>query len=157
MRKTIPMWLLAAMSSGVFAQEALSIKGFEPGQPMTSCPSGAISSSQNGEQIMCNLGPTTYAGAAASAHAVALYKGEVIGVIVRLTDRGRYANSSVVAAMKERFGQPDISKDYLNSYIWKRGEIMLSFDGFSGQVLLADMQKNREARQNNAKTNRNDL
>lgn len=146
---------IAVFSFNASAEE-LSIKGYMPGQKMSVCPENSVSNPGKA-MLLCSLGPTSYAGAEASDHTVVIYNNEIIGVMVKLKERGRYANSGVLAALKEKFGNPTESKSHLNEHKWQQGSVVLSFDGYSGIVLLADIEKNRAAMDSSAKANKNDL
>ena len=156
--KNIAITIAVAITAFSFnaSAEDLSVKGYAPGQIMSACPENSISKPGK-TMLMCNLGQTTYAGAEARDIAVVIYKNEIIGIMVQLKNRGRYANSGVLAALKEKFGSPTESKSNLNEYKWKQGSVILDFDGFAGTVLLADVEKNREATESNAKANKGDL
>ena len=136
--------------------ENYSIKGYTLGQQMAACPEGSVSTPGK-VMLLCSLGPTTYAGAEASDHTVVIYNNEVIGIMVKLKSRGRYANSGVLDAMKEKFGNPTQSKSHLNAYAWRQGSAELSFDGYAGTVLLIDTEKNRAAMDSRAKAVKDDL
>lgn len=146
---------IVAFSSNAIAED-FSIKGYALGQPMSACPANSVSNPGK-VLLMCNLGPTTYAGAEASDHMVVIYNNEIISVMVQLKSRGRHANSGVLAAMKEKFGKPTESKSHLNSHIWRKGLQALSLDGYSGIILSANIEKNREASEIKAKANMDDL
>jgi hypothetical protein len=63
----------------------------------------------------------------------------------------------VLAAMKEKYGEPTISKAHLNNYIWKKGSLALAFDGYAGTIALVDIEKNRAASKVQTKASQDDL
>jgi hypothetical protein len=77
--------------------------------------------------------------------------------MVLLKDRGMHANSAVLAAIKEKYGEPTISKPHLNNYIWQKGPLALGFDGYAGRIGLIDIEKNRAASKVRAKASQDDL
>lgn len=136
--------------------EDFSVKGYVLGQKMSECPENSIRNPGK-TVLLCNLGPTTYAGADAVDHLVGIYNNEIISVMVLLKDRGMYANSAVLAAMKEKYGAPTISKAHINNYIWQKGPLALGFDGYAGRIGLIDIEKNRAANKIRAKADQDDL
>lgn len=147
--------VITAFSFNASAED-LSIKGYAPGQPLSACPENSVSTPGK-PLLMCSLGATTYAGAEAKDISLVIYNNEIIGVMVALRERGPHANSGVLAAMKEKFGNPTESKPHVNEYRWRQGSVILSFDGYRGTVLLADIEKNRKAVESGAKANKGDL
>lgn len=146
---------IAALSFNAFA-ENYPIKGYSIGQQMSACPENSVTEKQ-GVLRACRLGSTTYAGAGARDLMIMIYNDQIIAVMVQLEARGRHANSGVLEAMKEKFGNPTISKDHINTFMWRRGSLMLSFDGYAGSVLSVDTEKYGEATKNQATTNKDDL
>lgn len=156
--KKIAIIIAATISFFSFnaSAEDFSVKGYVLGQQMSACPENSVSNPGNAV-LLCNLGPTTYAGADAVDHLVGIYNNEIISVMVQLKAHGRYANSGVLAAMKEKFGEPTISKAHLNNYIWKKGPLALAFDGYAGTIALVDIEKHRAANKVRAKASQDDL
>ena len=140
------------------AGEALSLKGFHLGQEMAQCPPDTVSDEIGKDgTMMCNLGPTTLANHPATAHAVILAEGKVIGVMVRLPGRGAHASTPVRDALIDKFGEPTSRKAHLNEARWLRGAELLYFDGYNGTVALADMAASKRRAATAAKANKKDL
>jgi hypothetical protein len=144
---------LAAHSS-----EPFSLKGYVIGSEQVGCPSGAVKEQQmrTGE-IMCSMGPTTLANQAASDYVVVLKANKISGVMFKMVDRGRYANSAVVDALKAKYGEPTKQKANLNEFSWQQGSLLLSVDGYKGNILLIDLGQARKTQEESALSNKDDL
>lgn len=156
--RLVGVLLLAPMTAFTQSGDALSLKGFYLGQDMAQCPAETVSvdNSQDGS-ITCNLGPTTFANRPATAHAVMLAGGKVVGAAVWLPERGFTASEPIRAALFEKFGRPTEYKPHVNEASWRRGDEVLSFDGYRGNVLLVDLDALRRRAAAAAKTNKKDL
>lgn len=140
------------------AGEPFSLKGFAIGAEQNGCPNGTVKEQKirTGE-IMCSMGPTTLANQAASDHVVVLKDNKISGVMFKMVERGRYANSVVVDALKAKYGEPTKQRSNLNDYIWQQGSLMLSVDGYKGNVLLIDLGQARKSQEEAAASNKGDL
>lgn len=162
MERLLPtlMWALLLIPSATLAQdiEPLSLKGFRLGQAMAQCPADSTAEEAGKDgSTLCNLGPTTLANHPATAHAVVLADGKVVGVMVSLPDRGPNASTQIRDALIEKFGQPTSRKSHLNEARWIRGNEALSFDGYRGAVILVDVVATRRRAASAAKANQKDL
>lgn len=142
----------------VHAGEPFSLKGYEIGTEMNGCPAGTVSEQQTGtNEIMCSLGPTTLANQAAVDHAVKLKDNKISGVMFKMAERGRYANRSVVEALKAKYGKPAKEKPHLNEFTWQQGSLVLAIDGYKGLLLLMDLERARKTQREAAANNKDDL
>jgi hypothetical protein len=137
---------------------ALKISDFSIGQKLDACPEGSRKS-QSGHRVHCSLGPVTFADVNAFEYSLTLFNGEVIGALLRLSDRGHRALEKILAELTARFGNPDpsLSKPDLHSYFWVRGSIVTFFDGAAGSVLLTDVVKTEVAKLRAAPSNQVDF
>lgn len=144
---------LTAHADGTF-----SLKGYVIGAEQNGCPDGALLQHQmpTGE-TMCNLGPTTLANEPAGDHVVVLKGNKISGVMFKMRNRGRYANRAVVDAFKSKYGAPTEQKVHLNEFIWKQGSLVLSVDGFTGLIILVDVNEARKTKEESAVKNKDDL
>lgn len=137
--------------------QPFSIKGYSPGQAMSSCPSDTVTQEKKGAFLACILGPSTYAGAAIKNTSLMISGGQLIAVTIDLKDRGQYANSNVLNALVQRYGQPSGSKKHINQYAWTRRNILLMFDGWKGSLALMDNDKFAAASSKDAIANQKDM
>ena len=136
---------------------AMELKGIEIGAPMAKCPDGSITKIISPIDTTCHLGPTTLGGAEADFHLLHLSNGAVYSVFFSLHSKGPYANGELADALRIKFGQPTRSKSHLNYYIWDVGNQSLVFDGWSGSVLMIDIDVAERVRAEHAKMKKSDL
>lgn len=149
--------VLALMACGTAAAQGLTIKEYELGAPMTECPPNAVSINSTGPETVCQLGATTLANQRVTSSTVGFYQERLSSAYFKLSATGQYANGEVFQALKEKFGTPSSSQSHLNRYTWYRGAQILSFDGWSGHVLLMDQEAYRKITAEKAAKNKSDL
>lgn len=150
-------WILSALIAGAAHGQELELKGVKPGDPMDACPAGARQIASKTAETLCGLGPTTLANQNATDHLVSFHDGKVTAVMYQLSERGRHANSLVLNAFKAKYGDATTAKPHVNEYIWIRGNVLLSLDGFTGTVMLLDRQLMNQARDVSAKKSQGDI
>lgn len=144
-------------SSLSISAQPLELKGVKPGDPMTECPPGSRTVPARTAETLCGLGPTTLANQEASDHLVAFHDGVVVVIMYQLRSRGMNANALVLEALKEKYGDPTISKPHVNDYAWVQGNVVLGLDGLKGSVMLMDRERMQRARAEGAKRGKSDL
>lgn len=143
--------------SQVSTSQPFSIKDYTLGQVMTSCPADTVTQQEKGEMTFCILGPTTYATAPVKNISLMLAESQVIAVSVDFNERGQYANSTVLNALVQRYGEASGSKKHINQYAWIRRNILLMFDGWKGSLMLIDNDKFNAATAKAAKSSKKDM
>lgn len=83
--------------------------------------------------------------------------GELIAVMVNFKHSGQYANSDVLNALVQRYGQPSSMKKHINEAVWIRRNAMLRFDGWKGTLALMNKDKFDAANGKNAVSNQKDM
>lgn len=140
------------------ADEPFSLKGYVIGAEQNGCPDGALAQQQSRTgETLCNLGPTTLANEPAVDHLVALKDNKISSVMLKMRNRGRYANRAVVDALKSKYGAPTEQKEHLNEFRWRQGSLILSVDGYTGLVILTDLNQVRKTKEESAVKNKDDL
>jgi hypothetical protein len=147
---------LLACGSLAYA-EGFEIKGYTLGAAMESCPAGTLERKQKGPVLYCSLGPTTLANQEVKSILISIFEGKLSSVMFNLAARGRNANSAVRDALVEKFGEPTGGRRHLGEYSWGRGSEALSFDGWSGLVLVFDRLVEERAKRQSTDANKKDM
>lgn len=87
----------------------------------------------------CWMGPTTLAGDTATQHIVLIVDGVVAGTMVQMRAKGTSANIGVLEALTAKFGEPDKDQRHLGKFRWRQGDVGLSFDTTTGDVMVQDL------------------
>lgn len=98
-------FLSASCSSGN-SEKKLSIKGFEIGQSLESCPKNiTVQESKTVEITQCLLKTTTYAGYETFSHSIEIYQNKIFSVRVEINDLS--SPTSIINALTQVYGKPD--------------------------------------------------
>ncbi len=95
---------IVACSSGA-SEKKLSIKGYEIGQSIDSCPSKLTYTQTTDEGITtCYLIPSSYAGFQMFSYSIEIYDGKIFSVKVEIKDDS--SNTTIVNALTQVYGKP---------------------------------------------------
>jgi hypothetical protein len=119
--------------------QGLSLKEYQLGASMAACPPGTLSHKVEGPALNCKLGPTTFANQAVKEVEATIFEAKLSSVMFVLAASGPDANSKVLDALKEKYGAPSMGSPESNKFSWFKGDQVISFDGWKGHVLLADL------------------
>lgn len=136
--------VLACSSALAQDDEPYSLKGYILGAAQPECPDKVLTQTRRGSELLCAMGPTTFAGQRATEHIVTIMDGKIAGVLIQL-DLRNASIQTVMEALSDKFGQPVRANTRLLDYLWARRGWALSLDGLRATVDMYDYAASKKA------------